>query len=514
MSIGVQSYPELYTMLIGWNLYDQMWSLLSSTGLAFLPFIGIFIKKFALPYMSQEPRSISDTSLRRVEIDLITKLLIAFFCVAPCYPIDPTVVSYTPICSTNSNNLQTYHPGSTNTTWDKAFTVPTQTVYVPLWWMGVMAVSEGFTSAGESMVGCVPNLRKMVTEVNMAQIKSPELKQELQNFEQDCYVPARTQYFQDEKNNNTSNLSIINQDRKTYGVGDTEWFGSHAFQDTYYQNLSAQEPVQGFTYNPSEDINANADKTNPPAYGTPTCADWWNDSQNGLQNRLYKALPKDFSTQFASFFSNDSNGVLKDNVIKQLINHSSSGYHKATNMIGNDGYSHAIEAVGTWTSQFSTYPKIYAAEQTAPIIQALLLLLVYTFLPFALVFSGYKPTSVITGSIVIFSLIFWSFIWHLVTYIDSTLMSALYTNDSWFSMQTPSATLADMTTGILIIVAPLFWFSFMSAMGVAVVDVVSGAFSGMSGVGNQAAQEGAALTKSAASAIPVAKGFNAIKKIL
>ncbi len=71
----------------------------------------------------------------------------------------------------------------------------------------------------------------------------------------------------------------------------------------------------------------------------------------------------------------------------------------------------------------------------------------------------------------IFSLIFWSFIWHLVSWADSTLMQALYT--TWFAKQGASATLADMITVSLIIFAPIFWFMFMGAMGIAVGDIVS-----------------------------------------
>jgi uncharacterized membrane protein len=164
------------------------------------------------------------------------------------------------------------------------------------------------------------------------------------------------------------------------------------------------------------------------------------------------------------------------------------------------GYSHLAESLGSWFTQLSIYPKLYAAAQAAPIIQSLLLLMIYTFLPFALVFTGYKPSAFITGAAILFSIIFWSFIWHLVSYVDTTLMNALY-GDSWFTKQSPSATLADMITGLLVVVAPLFWFSFMGSMGVAVGDVISRAFNSMNDVSDHAAEEGAQAVKSATKAI-------------
>lgn len=495
MNIGVQSFPELFTMLIGWSLYDQLWTLLSQTGLAFLPFIGIVLRNIAKPYESQETKDAATTSLRRMEIDVIGTLLIIFLGVSPFIPLNASMVSYTPVCQAKGAN-DSYHPGDTNTTWDSAFTLPQQDIRVPLWWYAVISVSEGFASSANTMVACVPNLRKMVTEVSMAEITDPSLKQELQQFELQCYIPARTQYLQDNQNN-ASTLQSINNDRQQFGVDDTEWLGSHGFQDTYYQNLRASQPVPGFQYDPNQDINADTNKSNPPAYGTPSCSDWWNDSENGLKTRLYDALPKTFSDEFPTFFANDPNGILKDDVIRRLVMNSDSGYQKGNNTVGDWGYSHLAESLGSWFSQLSTYPKLYAAAQAAPIIQALLLLMIYTFLPFALVFTGYKPSSFLTGAAILFSMIFWSFIWHLVSWTDTTLMNALY-GDSWFAKQSPSATLADMITGTLIIVAPIFWFSFMSAMGVAIGDVVARAFSGMNQVSDRAADEGSQAVKAAA----------------
>jgi len=494
MSIGVQSYPELYTMLIGWNLYDQLWSLLTKTGLAFLPFIGIVLRNIARPYQSQEAKDAAGTSLRRMEIDFIATLLIIFLGVSPFLPLNATVISYTPNCPINGEK-NTYHPGGTGTTWDKAFVIPNNDIRVPLWWYAVMSISEGFASSANTMVGCPADLRKMVTQVDMTQLTDPELKKELRDFNTNCYIPAKAQYYNDVKNN-AATVQTIDNDRNQFGADDTEWFGSHAFQDTYYKTSDAKETIPGFNYNPNDDINADTNKNNPPAYGIPSCYDWWNDSTNGLKARLNAALPQSFWDEFKSYISNDQS---KDNIIKRLAdNNTATGYQNANNMIGGGGFSHVFSSLGIWFDQLSTYPKIYAAAEAAPIIQALLLLMIYTFLPFALVFTGYKASSFISGAVIIFSIIFWSFIWHLVSYVDTTLMNALYTSNNWFDHQSPSATLADMITGTLIIVAPLFWFVFMGSMGLAIGNVVSSAFSSMDNVGGSAAAKGGGVVKAAA----------------
>ena len=165
-----------------------------------------------------------------------------------------------------------------------------------------------------------------------------------------------------------------------------------------------------FRITPAQDINADTNADHPPDYGTPTCDVWWNDSQYGLKNRLKAVISTGFWTEYSDQLTSETT---QDDILKMIIFNSSTGYDKASDMVGDMGYSHVATALGTWFHQLDQYPKLYAAEESAPIIQALLLLMVYTFLPLALVFTSYRAGSFISGAIIIFSLIFWTFIWHL-----------------------------------------------------------------------------------------------------
>jgi hypothetical protein len=487
MSIGVQSYPELYTILLGWDLYGKLWTLLTHTGIAYLPFIGLILKNSFQSYTMHGHQG-AVNALRSMEIHLLTYFLLIFFGVAPLVPLDAHTVSFTPLCEKN----KTYYPSATGTTYDKAFAIPTNDIRLPLWWYAVLSVSEGITSAANTMVGCVPDLRKMVTEVDMAQITDPELKLQLQDFETMCYAPARMQFFNDTKTNKREAIERIQEKIKEFGVEDTEWMGSHAFSTVYYPHIRATRPIPGFAYEATDDINSDINTSNPPAYGMPTCATWW-ESHTGLKNRLYQALPPSFTQEFKEYLTDKQS---QEDVIKKIISNAPrgyKGYDKANEMIGDLSYSHLISAVGTLYNQLEEYPKLYAAAQAAPIIQALLLLLVYAFLPFALVFSSYKPSAFITGAIVIFSIVFWSFIWHLVSWVDKSLMQALYAN--WFARQGAGATLADIIIGSLTLAAPLFWFSLMGAMGVMLKEIIGSVMPGLNRVSEQAAQAGAAVSK-------------------
>ena len=303
MSIGVQSFPELYTMLIGWDLYDKLWNLLTQTGLAYLPFIGMILRNATQSYIAHHDTG--EIALRNMEVNLIVTLLLIVFAVSPCIPLSARAITYSPVCGNDQGQI--YYPGETGTTYDKAFSVPKDNVTVPMWWYIVISVSEGITNAANTMVGCVPNLRKMVTQVDMAQISDPEIKQELQDFEAMCYMPAKIQFNHDKQTKNILNLDRIKYDIEKYGIEDTEWFGSHSFSNVYYTNLKASRPIPGFFYDANQDINADINQKNPPTYGTPTCGEWWNDSQYGLKNRLYEALPKSFSDEFRNYLNNGKN---------------------------------------------------------------------------------------------------------------------------------------------------------------------------------------------------------------
>ncbi len=487
MSIGVQSYPELYTIMLGWDLYGKFWKLLSQTGIAYLPFIGMILKNISQSYVMHGHRGASN-SLRSMEIQLLTTLLLIFFGVAPLVPLDAHTVSYTPLCEKG----KTYYPNATGTTYDKAFAIPSGDIRVPLWWYAVLSVSEGMTSAANTMVGCVPDLRKMITEVDMAQITDPELKLQLQDFETMCYAPARMQFFNDTRENKAEHLRLIQEKIKEFGTDDTEWLGSHALNEVYYHHIQASRPIPGFMYDKGQDINADTNAATPPTYGMPSCYEWWNN-QDGLKSRLYQSLPKSFSDEFKSYLNTKKS---QDDVIKKIISNAPQGYKgydNANDMLGDMGYSHLASAVGTIYNQLEEYPKLYAAGQAAPIIQALLLLMVYVFLPFALVFGGYKPTAFIAGALLIFSIVFWAFIWHLVSWADKSLMQALYS--SWFSKQGAGASLADMIIGSLVVAAPLFWFSLMGAMGVAVADIMGSIVPSLNKIGTSSAKTGSSTAR-------------------
>lgn len=466
MSIGVQSFPELFTTILGFHLYDVFWDLLTQTGIAYLPFVGLIYRNVSKHYEMQGALA-AGASLRSMEVQLVATLFMILLAGAPALTLDLKSVSYSPVCNQDG---KTFFAGDTNTRYDKAFSLPKENVRVPIVWYGVIAVAEGITTSANQAVGCVPDLRKMLTEVNVTQINDPALKQEIMDFNDMCYVPAKQKMLQDTQTP-SDHAEIVKQKMKENGVEDVDWLGSRTLSETYYKNLKSTRTINGAPYNANEDLNAGVNP-NAPQAGMPNCYDWWRDENYGLRKRIYAKLPNDFASEFQSFLNVQSDkDKTQDDMVRNILGHTENSSEVVGGLFSEFGYAHASEALGTFFHQFEAYPKIYMVMQAAPIIQSLFLLLIYVFLPFMLVFTGYRFSSMIKMAFLIFSLIFWAFIWHLVVWTDHALMNALY--DNWFSRQGATATLSDLLMCFMIVLAPLFWFSLLNAVGT-LPDAITG----------------------------------------
>ncbi|MGH8650656.1 MAG: conjugal transfer protein TraG N-terminal domain-containing protein, partial [Gammaproteobacteria bacterium] len=139
----VESFFELYLAIFGWQQYNQLWDILTGTGLAYLPFLIILLLNIIGPLTSQETRDAATTSVKRMEVDLFIAFSVVVLAAAPAIDLNASVLSYKKPCDTISGPAGTFTPGNTGTTFDAVFAeviaTPTQ---VPVWWWGIMAISS------------------------------------------------------------------------------------------------------------------------------------------------------------------------------------------------------------------------------------------------------------------------------------------------------------------------------------------------------------------------------------
>ncbi len=112
--MSVSTYLELYLTLFGWHMYSVFWDIILDTGIAYMPFVGMFLHNIAEPIKSQEAKDASSTSLRRIEIDIFVMFTVIVLAVQPFMTLKYDGMSYTKACS----SVGAVQAGKTGTTYD------------------------------------------------------------------------------------------------------------------------------------------------------------------------------------------------------------------------------------------------------------------------------------------------------------------------------------------------------------------------------------------------------------
>lgn len=500
----VTGYLGLYTTLLGWQQYASLWNLAVSTGLIYLPFIGILLTHTLEPFTGIQVGEAGVLAVKRLLLHLLTAVLVMSFAAAPLMPLDPRVLHVEALCQTSDIERT---PGHTKTTYDQAFPVPTG-VKVPLFWYGVMAVSNGITHAATTVLPCAPiDYRALHAQLETTQLHDPKLKQAVTQFYADCYLPAYSRYL----TQTVAAKSSQPQDKE-----DTHWLGSPTFLEGqgFYDTQQARQSVPGFVFNPTRDIESSQ-LGHPPEYGNPTCKQWWDDPAHGLHAQLKKALPPTFWQKIGSIGGDQH--ALEEATIKTLLTQDAKNASLSEQMRGYGSLNENVSGhyvsrfmgapLGVAYESFSFYPKLHLLINALPVIQGSILFALYAFLALGIWFSSYRIRFCITGAVMIFSVTFCSFLWHVVQWFDTMLIQALYPTLGGIpgmgllnAMQlNPNQIFVDMIIGTLYIVLPILWLSVMSWAGFQAGHQIGGLIGAMS---NPASRSGEQVGQSVRRVLP------------
>ena len=512
--MNVTGYLALYTTVLGWQQYQNLWDLMTGTGLVYLPFIGIILRCTVEPFLSMGAKDFSIIAVRRLIVHILSALFVIAICCVPSISLNPKVLHFEPTCQSQAREAT---PGDTGTTYDDAFNVPTS-VKIPLVWYLVMAVSNGFTHAANVGLSCAPvNYRQLHTQLNTATIQSPTLKQETIDFYQECYVPAYSKLMNGHLSQ--SQISRIKAQLKQYGDSDVGWIGSQIFltEPGFYDAIQASTPVEGFPFNPSRD-QIEGQVQNHSQWGEPYCNDWWSDASSGLHTKLMKQFQPSFIQSLLHIGSDAPQ--LENEAIRQLIQHNInfSGYNDSTrgyaslndddSGLSNVVINHILMPGGVALQSAGGFTSIHLIINALPVIQAAVLFCLYTFLAIAIPFSGYKPSFIVTASIVLFAVIFCSYIWHLVAWFDNHLIEAVFGNDKFYGATrfifsvtkfTTSEMFVNLLIGSMYLVAPVFFMVVLSWAGLQAGAVFGAIFNPMASPAAAAGASAGGAAKGAAS---------------
>jgi hypothetical protein len=518
--MGVDSYLELFTTLYGWALYNNIWSVLTSTGIAFIPFIVILIRNFVAVTTSMEFNAGASASVRRMEIDIVLALTVVVLAAQPALNLEASQLRYSPPATLANPTPTTVDATNTGTTYGHSaggFNAAPTSVRVPLWWYGVMALSSGINHAVVTGFPASNERREMERALRTVNIEDPALQREVNQFYTRCYVPARSKYLEQQPAAAAPILAARGND-------DVDWIGSHVYRTVpgFYDTLEAGIPVPGIPVNLARDTDRYWNDTSGSIeHGIPYCNEWWADPSHGLRTRLIDDNSRTQRTWawISSQFSSVDAEQRRDLLSRRILERTPATYSpnmSAQRAQGQDpgiiGTAARMFHVGAASVGLVTFynlvmePTLTLILQALPFVQALTLMGIYALLPLVLVFGMYQPSILLIGAIGIFTVKFWAVLWHITLWVDGNLFQSMYPDGVSF-LQSISAEhgmkqiLITMITAAMYMGLPVLWTIMMGWVGYRVLSGFNSYTSGMSGTTQQAGSSGGSTAQRAGGAV-------------
>lgn len=514
MSTG--SFIEMFMTTFGWHLYEIVWGVISSTGLAYLPFFAVIIDNIVKPMESQEGKAAAATSLRRLEIDIIRLIIMMMLAVSPYMTIQYGAISHTKACQGETGSPgETVTAGNSGTRFDSAFKsnlLNNQEAKAPPWFYIVMSVSGGINDAVITRLPCEINMRQAAYEMSTVNISDPHLKRETQRFVTECYKPAVADFYNKRR-----------EMPENYEMSDIDWPGSLYFNQTFYRSEFAKHPVPGYDFDPSRESDMAYTSENQggitPEYGYPSCNEWWNDSSQGIRTRLVDEFPRNTVSKWTTFRS-ASITEAEDAAIRQMLRNEGQSVTAGLDISGNgradnsaDGsltesiYGVIGETVGTagvWLTEVLLQPVLFAVKAMSPYIQSTMLMATYFLLPWVLLVGNYSWSTIKTATVTIFAMKFWTSIWAVIDLLDNKLGQVLSEASGntgisgFFDHQNQLMySLVDLLILGLYMGLPFYFLSILGWSGERGASAASQASSSAGNEGRSAGSKGASVAESA-----------------
>lgn len=477
--MGVSSYFEFVTTLFAWVMYDNLWQVLNDSGIVYLPILAMVLGHIIDSRKGGDDEgSAPIQSLKKIETDFAVMMVVIVLAAIPMVDIKLGEMQYTRPALNCAMAAKVVAGGSsTGTTLDHTLTTfGGQVGRAPLWWAFLHILSKSITSASIAAIPCSYDISSISVKMSNEKIKDPMVAKEVEEFFRDCYTAASGKYME----GFTSGLTEEQEAKMT-------WIGSPYFLKTsgYYDSLYSRNARSDWAFDPVRDRGFEDDKTASGNGGHPTCKQWWENSSIGLKAKLMNGVdpalvtemtaPNGLLAKVASFGGKSLTRAERDDMFlrKYLSINSSSGsalvssnaatsYHvgivekHSANLIAeaeNPNRSalgtlgSAVSAVGGITGDIANeliaksaigiggllgLPAAVAEgrviREGVSIFQGIIILMMVVLLPFMLVVSQYKLSTVMTLSVIMFGLHFLSFIWAIAFWADNNLMMALTKN--------------------------------------------------------------------------------------
>lgn len=454
---------QIYAVVIGSKLYDDMFTILAGFGLIYIPLIaGLFESLRA--FESGEPSGAAFSATRRAIIGVITFYFGYLLFAVPVMPVNVEGVTYQPVCSPSAVPSSF---GNTGTTYDKVFSnLQYNGITLPVGLLLFLEGTSGITNAAMVSLPCQTNVQQIQSTIDTSHL-TPQLANQVNRFANECYLPARAKF-----NSTSPSASSYQTTMTDYGgSSDLNWVGSHVLQTLYYGAMYPAKPVPGFPAGefPYQYQNYNQKSgVTPGKWGYPTCEQWWSMPTLGLESQIVALAnahspnnPHLGQTSLSARLSSWWQGVKSDvglgseitadDIIARSVlkvhaaqsgfgdnfsgefdfngnSNSSSSNQIAEGMVLNnpDGMASRVFAQGgqEMTHLENTIKRRELAMEI-PIMQAILLAFLLTLGPIVLIFGKFKMKVVAPYYFLVASTLFVTFIEYFFRYLENSLHASL-----------------------------------------------------------------------------------------
>ncbi|MCB1907028.1 MAG: conjugal transfer protein TraG N-terminal domain-containing protein [Rhodocyclaceae bacterium] len=519
--MSVDSYLELFTTMYGWAFAGIFRDILVDTGIVFLPFIITIISVWLESHqMARFQGADAAWMVRKMEVEFMTAIFVLALCFSPLGITSLANVNlyHTPPATPLNPTPTTATGTAPDSTYGAAFGGVPTTLAIPPWWFTVMSLSSGFNEAVRGgIAGGLTDLRAVEELARTAMVQDPQLRGEIQRFYNECYIPARSRYL---RNGPTAATAAA---VATHGDADPDWMGSHAFLDEarLYPSLYAEAGVPGFALDLTGADADLAGNTVLPAFGRPTCSDWWLDASSGLRARMASftgpATLTRLPTAVANVFTTLTATDREDALARLAMERSQPSAIQTDKIIGIDAgvFQQTMQAVpnvvgigGMLSKAFETQASRFPIIQFAAMAQPLILMGIYMFLPLILVFGRYSLQVMFMGALAIFTVKSWAAMWYIARWLDEHLMVAMYPGadtllHSILIEPDAGAALKRTTLNTLLVGLyvglPLIWSGMMSWIGFHIMRGIENVQGTATTTGKAAGATGAGLAKTVVS---------------
>lgn len=505
IQMTVSSAPDVITTMVGWAIYDGVWSVLSASGLLLLPFIGLVLSAWTEARERHGDGESAQAVLLVLETRGLWMLVVLYLAGMPA--LDVSIGSlglHRQVCTADATPTRVAETGSgsnTGTTWDTAITtLGERTVQVPIWWAVVNALAIGLNNAAVASIPCTADVRMTAYNLTSNPVsRDADLTRDLADFAGMCFGPALGAARNDI---GQGRLTLTDEEKQ-----DLDWLGSEVLLTRYYPNQFVKRGVAGFApagRQPEQFYEQSAGVA--PDVGRPSCSEWWSGSGGpGLRARIIThinqtdpdlldkargALCFGGTVGICSDTTTAENAVIRsllarDGQVLGRLARSAPGTVKSMDALlgpwasasGADYNSSSVvdlaaEAVGVagaWWQKTTFVPLVVLTRAGALPMQAISGAVIIIALPLILLLSSYSVQTTMTVTFGVLAIKTWTVIWAFARFLDDFFQQGLRSfginNDLLSTVVDIRYIAIDYLIGLLYMGGPAIWVGVLGWAG-------------------------------------------------